>query len=89
MIDSAQRRMREDDLILELTHVQDLGYGSALADLFHLPPAVLADRASKALQRDVSCVGATECGEEIYLLGARIEEPHTSATAIASRTAAP
>ncbi len=71
----ADRLIREDDLILELTRVQNLGYGSALADMFCLPPQVLAKRASNVLKREVSYVRPTHCGEGIYLVGATIAEP--------------
>jgi hypothetical protein len=77
MIEVAHHLIREDDLILELTRVQNLGYGSALADLFYLPPPVLAKRASTVLKREVNYVGPTHCGEEIYLLGATIAEPQS------------
>jgi hypothetical protein len=77
MIEPAHHLIREDDLILELTHVQNLGYGSALADLFYLPPQVLAKNASKVLKREVRYIGPTQCGEEIYLLGATIQDPQT------------
>jgi hypothetical protein len=74
MIDAAQHLIREDNLILELTQVQNLSYGSALADLFYLPPRVLAQTASKVLKREVSYVRPTHCGEGIYLIGATIAE---------------
>jgi hypothetical protein len=74
MIDAAHHLIREDDLILELTRVQNLSYGSALNDLFYLPPQVLAETASKVLKRKVSYVRPTYCGEGIYLIGATIAE---------------
>ncbi len=75
MIEPSHHLIREDDLILELTHVQNLGYGSALADLFCLPPQVLAKRASTVLKREVSYIRPTCCGEGIYLVGTTLAAP--------------
>ena len=77
MIGSAHHLIREDDLILQLTRVQRLSYGSALADLFCQPPQALAKKASKVLMREVTSVGPSQYGEDIYLLGAAIEGPRS------------
>jgi hypothetical protein len=68
----------EDDLICEIANVQNLGCGSALADLFCLPPQVLARNASDALKRDVSYIRSTSCGEGLYRVGGAIAERATT-----------
>jgi hypothetical protein len=65
----------QDDLILELVRHLNLGYGNEVSELIVDRPQLLAEKASRALRRQIAFIGSNDFGEEIYRVGAEAEAP--------------
>jgi hypothetical protein len=71
----AHGNILQDDLILELARHLNLGYGNEVSELILDRPQLLAEKASRALHRDIAYIGSNDFGEEIYRVGAEAEAP--------------